>query len=273
MLGHDVIRVAEQAGHEVPRYARDELDVTDAAMVERVVRAEMPEALINCAAWTDVDGAEEYLDEAIDVNGAGARNLAAATAAIGCKIVYPSTDYVFDGTKGEPYIESDAVNPLSAYGKSKLVGEGETAANNPRHFIVRASWLYGVNGKNFVDTMLGLGRSLDEVVVVTDQVGCPTYTGHLAEGLVRLIEWDHHGIYHMAGGGECSWFDFAVEIFAQAEIQCRVMSATTDMLERPAPRPPYSVLVTERGPAIELPDWQEGLSAFLAERTEAGSPA
>ena len=110
------------------------------------------------------------------------------------------------------------------------MGEGETAANNPHHFIVRASWLFGVNGQNFVDTMLDLGRSQDEVVVVTDQVGCPTYTGHLAEGFVRLVEWDGYGIYHMAGGGECSWFDFAVEIFRQAGVDCRVMSATTDML-------------------------------------------
>jgi dTDP-4-dehydrorhamnose reductase len=273
MLGRDVVRVAERAGHDVARYTRDELDVTDAGAVERAVRAEMPEALVNCAAWTDVDGAEANLEEATRVNGSGARNLAAATAGIGCKIVYPSTDYVFDGTKLEPYVESDPVKPLSAYGKSKLVGEGETTANNPRHFIVRASWLFGVNGKNFVDTMLGLGDTHDEVVVVTDQVGCPTYTGHLAEGLVRLIEWDHHGVYHMAGSGECSWFDFAVEIFAQAGLDCRVMSATTDMLDRPAPRPAYSVLVSEREPTIELPAWQEGLSAFLAERAEAESPA
>ena len=273
MLGRDVVRVAEQVGHGVTALAREDLDITDAGQVDRVVDAERPEALINCAAWTDVDGAESDLAAATAVNGGGARNLAAATARLGCKIVYPSTDYVFDGTRGEPYIESDPVNPLSAYGKSKLAGEGETAANNPRHFIVRASWLFGVNGKNFVDTMLGLGRSLDEVVVVTDQVGCPTYTGQLAEGLVRLVEWDAFGIHHMAGAGECSWYDFAVEIFQQAGIECRVLSTTTDMLSRPAPRPAYSVLATERELAIHLPPWQEGLAAFLAERAEAGTPA
>jgi dTDP-4-dehydrorhamnose reductase len=269
MLGRDVLRIAEQAGHEVIPLSHEELDITDSQATERAIRSEQPEALVNCAAWTDVDGAEAHLDEAVRVNGQGARNLAAAAAAVGCKIVFPSTDYVFDGSKTEPYVESDPVNPISAYGKSKLVGEGETAANNPQHFIVRASWLFGTNGKNFVDTMLGLGGSLDEVVVVKDQVGCPTYTGHLAEGLLRLVEWDDFGIYHMAGAGECSWYEFAIEIFDQAGVECRVLSQTSDMLDRPAPRPPFSVLVSEREPTIMLPEWREGLAAFLAERAEA----
>jgi dTDP-4-dehydrorhamnose reductase len=268
MLGSDVVRVAEQAGHEVVGLSHEELDITNFGAVERVVSAERPETLINCAAWTDVDGAEANLADATKVNGAGARNLAAATAMIGCKVVLPSTDYVFDGSKEEPYVESDPVNPVSAYGKSKLVGEGETIANNPRHFVVRSSWLFGVHGKNFVDTMLNLGRTMDEVVVVKDQVGCPSYTGHLADGLVRLMEWDDFGIFHMAGEGECSWYEFAVEIFEQAGVECRVLSQTTDMLDRPAPRPSYSVLVSERDPTVHLPDWREGLAAFLAERAQ-----
>jgi dTDP-4-dehydrorhamnose reductase len=271
MLGHDVVRVAEQAGHDVTALARDDLDITNAAAVEEAVVSEQPEAIVNCAAWTDVDGAESDLDGATAVNGAGAANVAAAADRIGSKVVFPSTDYVFDGTKEQPYLESDEVNPLSGYGKSKLAGEVETASHNPRHFIVRASWLFGVNGKNFVATMLDLGRTLDEVVVVKDQIGCPTYTGHLAEGLVRLVEWGDYGVYHMAGAGECSWYEFAIEIFRQAGIECRVLSTTTDMLGRPAPRPAYSVLATERETAIHLPDWQEGLAAFLAERT--GAPA
>jgi dTDP-4-dehydrorhamnose reductase len=267
MLGHDVVRVAEQAGHDVTALARDDLDITNAAAVEEAVVSEQPEAIVNCAAWTDVDGAESDLDGATAVNGAGAANVAAAADRIGSKVVFPSTDYVFDGTKEQPYLESDEVNPLSGYGKSKLAGEVETASHNPRHFIVRASWLFGVNGKNFVATMLDLGRTLDEVVVVKDQIGCPTYTGHLAEGLVRLVEWGDYGVYHMAGAGDCSWYEFAIEIFRQAGIECRVLSTTTDMLGRPA----YSVLATERETAIHLPDWQEGLAAFLAERT--GAPA
>jgi dTDP-4-dehydrorhamnose reductase len=274
MLGRDVARVAEQAGHDVVALAREDLDITDLVAVEHAFAAERPEAVLNCAAWTDVDGAEADLEGATTVNGRGAGNVAAAAEAVGASVAYPSSDYVFDGSASEPYAESDEVNPISAYGKSKLAGEVETAAANPRHFIVRASWLFGVNGKNFVDTMLNLGRTLDEVVVVKDQIGCPTYTGHLAEGLVRLIEWDSHGIYHMAGGGECSWYEFAIEIFRQAGVSCRVLSTTSDMLERPAPRPPYSVLATEREPAILLPDWRDGLAAFLAERrTEAETPA
>jgi dTDP-4-dehydrorhamnose reductase len=269
MLGHDVIRIAEQAGHDVTGLAHEDLDITDEAAVEEAVLSEQPEAIVNCAAWTDVDGAESNLEGATAVNGSGAANVAAAADRIGCKVVFPSTDYVFDGMKEEPYLETDAVNPLSAYGKSKLAGEVATAAHNPRHFIVRASWLFGVNGKNFVATMLDLGRTLDEVVVVKDQIGCPTYTGHLAEGLVRLVEWGEYGVYHMAGAGECSWYEFAIEIFRQARIGCRVLSTTTDMLGRPAPRPPFSVLATEREATIHLPDWHEGLAAFLAERTEA----
>jgi dTDP-4-dehydrorhamnose reductase len=269
MLGHDVTRVAEQAGHDVTALTREELDITEAPAVEETVLSEQPEAIVNCAAWTDVDGAESNLEDATAVNGAGAANMAAAADRIGSKVVFPSTDYVFDGTQEQPYFESDEVNPLSAYGKSKLAGEVETAARNPRHFIVRASWLFGVNGKNFVDTMLDLGRNLDEVVVVKDQIGCPTYTGHLAEGIVRLVEWGDYGVYHMAGAGECSWYEFAIEIFRQSGIECRVLSTTTDMLGRPAPRPAYSVLATEREMTIHLPDWREGLAAFLAERTEA----
>jgi dTDP-4-dehydrorhamnose reductase len=133
---------------------------------------------------------------------------------------------------------------------------------------VRASWLFGVNGRNFVDTMLGLADHQDEVVVVRDQVGCPTYTGHLAEGLVRLLDGDDYGVHHMAGGGRCSWYEFAVEIFQQANVDCRVLSATSDMLDRPAPRPAFSVLVSEREHPIVLPDWSEGLRAYLAERAQ-----
>jgi dTDP-4-dehydrorhamnose reductase len=273
MLGRDVLLVAEQGGHDVVAFAREDLDITDEAAVDRVLKAERPDSLVNCAAWTDVDGAEQQLEQATEVNGRGAGNLASATAHVDCKVVFPSSDYVFDGTGHVPYVESDAVNPLSAYGRSKLAGERETAANNPRHFIVRSSWLFGTNGKNFADTMIGLGNRLDEVVVVKDQVGCPTYTGHLAEGLVRLVEWDDYGVWHMAGAGECSWYEFALEIFEQAGIECRVLSTTTDLLERPAPRPAYSVLMTERQPAIYLPDWQDGLAAFLAERAEAEAHA
>jgi dTDP-4-dehydrorhamnose reductase len=269
MLGRDAARAAEQVGHEVIRLSHEDLDITDAPAVEQMLRDEQPEAVINCAGWTDVDGAEDDLEGAMDVNANGAGYLAAGTAQLGCKLVFPSTDYVFDGRKQEPYVESDEPRPLSVYGQTKLAGEAVTAKRNPKHFIVRSSWLFGTGGRNFVETMLTFGSDHEEVVVVKDQIGCPTYTGHLAAGMVRLLEWDQYGIHHIAGDGECSWYEFALEIFDQAGIDCHVMSATTDMLDRKAPRPAYSVLRSEREPAVHLPEWREGLAAFLAERAEA----
>jgi dTDP-4-dehydrorhamnose reductase len=268
MLGQDVVRAARNVNHEPIPLGHDELDIRDREAVERAVIENNPGAVINCAAWTDVDGAESHFDEAVEANGTGAGIVAAAAASLHVPVVHPSSDYVFDGSNQDGYVESDETGPLSAYGKSKLAGEEETAAANPRHFIVRASWLFGVNGRNFVDTMLGLADTQDEVVVVRDQIGCPTYTGHLAEGLVQLLDGEEYGIHHMAGGGRCSWYEFAVEIFSQAGVDCRVLSATSDMLDRPAPRPAFSVLVTEREHPILLPEWQEGLRDYLAERAE-----
>ena len=271
MLGYDVARAADAVGHQPIALSHDELDIRDARAVEQAVVESNPGAIVNCAAWTNVDGAEDNFEDALAANATGAGIVSAAAASLGIPVIYPSTDYVFDGSKPDGYVESDEVGPLSAYGKSKLAGERETAEHNPSHFIVRASWLFGVHGRNFVDTMLGLADHQDEVVVVRDQVGCPTYTGHLAHGLIRLLDGDPraYGVHHMAGSGQCSWYEFAVEIFRQADVQCQVLSATSDMLDRPAPRPAYSVLVSEREHPIVLPDWEDGLSAFLAERAEA----
>ena len=253
MLGSDVMRVGEEAGHEMTGFARSELDIADATGVGEALAEVGPGAVINCAAWTDVDGAEDHPEEALAVNGAGAGNVAAAAARVQAMVIHPSTDYVFDGSRAEGYVESDAVGPLSSYGRSKLEGERQVAAANEHHFIVRSSWLFGIAGRNFVDTMLRLSEDMEQVVVVRDQIGCPTYTGHLAEGLVRLLDGEFYGIHHMAGGGRCSWYEFAVEIFKQAGSSCQVMSSTSDMLDRKAPRPPFSVLVSEREHPIELP--------------------
>ena len=268
MLGRDVALAARAVNHEPVALSHEELDILDPEAVQRAMIEHSPGAVLNCAAWTDVDAAESHLEEATAANGVGAGIVAAAAASQNVPVIYPSSDYVFDGTRDDGYVESDPTGPLSAYGKSKLAGEEETAAANPRHFIVRASWLFGVNGRNFVDTMLGIADHQDEVVVVRDQVGCPTYTGHLAHGLVRLLDGDDYGIHHMAGGGRCSWYEFAVEIFSQAGVECRVLSATSDMLDRPAPRPAFSVLVSEREHPILLPDWQEGLRDYLTERAQ-----
>ena len=269
MLGTDFVRAASYWNHEVVGVDLPEVDITDAKAVWRLCVKEKPDVVVNCAAYTDVDGCEDNLDAATRVNVDGARFLALGAAEVGASIVYPSTDYVFDGLKGASYAESDATHPQSVYGQTKAAGEAETAAANQRYFIVRTSWLFGTNGRNFVETMLALGRDQGEVVVVRDQVGCPTYTAHLADALVRLIDTSAFGIHHIAGGGECSWFEFAEEIFRQSELDVRMMSITTAELNRPAPRPPYSVLTTERTEAIYLPDWQEGLASYLSERTVA----
>lgn len=274
MLGRDVMLAAGNAGHQVVGFGHAELDVGDADAVGAKLEGERPDVVINCAAWTDVDGAEEAEDEATAVNGAGAGNVAAAAVSVGASVVYVGSDYVFDGSKGDPYVETDQTAPLSAYGRGKLAGEEATRAANKRHFIVRSAWLFGTGGPNFVETMLRLAADHGEVLVVRDQVGSPTYTWHLAYGIVRLIEGVEYGIHHMAAGGACSWYEFAREIFEQANVECKVMSATTEMLGRPAPRPAYSALTSQREHAIELPPWQDGLSAYLSQRraeTEAAA--
>jgi dTDP-4-dehydrorhamnose reductase len=266
MLGRDVMLAAGNAGHDVVGFGRAELDVADVAGLEKKFDLERPDVVINCAAWTDVDGAEESEQAAFAVNGTGAGNVAAAAAAVGASVVYVSSDYVFDGAKGAPYVESDQPAPLSAYGRTKLAGEEATVAANKRHFVVRSAWLFGIGGANFVETMLRLAASGNEVLVVRDQVGSPTYTWHLAYGIVRLIEGIEFGIHHMAAAGQCSWYEFAREIFEQAKVECKVLSITTEEFGRPAPRPPFSALTSQREHAIRLPSWQDGLAGYLAQR-------
>lgn len=269
MLGQDVVKLAEAAAHEVTALGRDDLDVTDGARVDDLVDRLHPRAIVNCAAWTDVDGAEEAEMDATRVNSEGAANLALAAARLDALVVYPSTDYVFDGVKREPYTERDEPAPLSAYGRSKLGGEKATSAANRRSFIVRTSWLFGPGGRNFVETMLQLASEQGSVLVVHDQVGCPTYTGHLAAGILRLIEGTTYGLHHMAGQGQCSWYEFAEEIFRQAGVECEVLAATTDEVPRPAPRPRRAPLVSIRHTPITLPPWQRGLGEYLKRRAAA----
>ena len=209
--------------------------------------------VLHAAAWTDVDGAEADPEAARRANVEGTRNV----AALGAPVVYYSTDYVFDGSKREPYVESDEARPLSVYGRTKLDGEREVREG----WIVRSSWLFGWTGKNFVRTMLELGRDRDEVSVVADQVGCPTYVGHLAGATRELLD-QTHGVWHVAAQGACTWAEFARAIFEEAGLDCRVHEITTEELGRPAPRPAYAVLRSEKG-APELPHWREGLRACL----------
>ena len=272
MLGRDVMLAAGNAGHDVVGYGRVELDITNPDALDRKLDFERPDVVINCAAWTDVDGAEEAEEAAFAVNGAGAGNIAAAAAKVEARILHVSTDYVFDGAKGSAYVESDQPAPQSAYGRTKLAGEEAVAAANKRHFIVRSAGLFGIGGRNFVDTMLRLAEDQNEVLVVRDQVTSPTYTWHLAYGIIRLIEGIEYGIHHMAAAGQCSWYEFAREIFEQAQVECKVLSGTSEMLGKPASRPAFSALVSQREHAIRLPGWQDGLAGYLAQRqAEAAS--
>jgi dTDP-4-dehydrorhamnose reductase len=258
MLGRDVVAAAEGAGHDVTGLARRDLDIADPDAVRAAVAAARPDAVVNCAAWTDVDGAEEHEADATLINGAGAGYVAAAAP----YVVHVSSDYVFDGTASEPYTESDPTGPAGAYGRSKLDGELAVAANG-EHAVVRSAWLFGVHGKNFVATMLRLAEDRDEVNVVADQIGCPTFSGHLAPALVDIAERRLTGILHVAGGGACSWHELAQATFDEAGVDCRAVPVTTAEFPRPAPRPAWSVLRSTRPDAPALPPWREGLSAYL----------
>jgi dTDP-4-dehydrorhamnose reductase len=243
--------VEEFAADDVVALARGDWDVTMPPPAE----LPEPDLVLHAAAWTDVDGAEADPQSAAAVNVGGTRH----AAALGAPIVAYSSDYVFDGRKREPYLESDGPNPLSAYGRSKLHAE---AAAGERAWIVRSSWLFGPTGHNFVRTMLRLGAEREEVAVVDDQRGCPTYTGHLAAASRELVGLPF-GIWHLAAAGECTWAELAEAVFAEAGLGCRVRRITTDELGRPAPRPAYSVLRSERPEAPRLPHWRDGLRACL----------
>jgi dTDP-4-dehydrorhamnose reductase len=273
MLGHDVLRAGERGGHELIAVDVPELDITDADAVGAFYARERPEASINCAAWTDVDGAESKRELAHAVNATGAGNLARAAAQIGTPLLHISTDYVFNGAaprdaagNERPYVESDPTGPRSVYGETKLAGEREVLAASAAHTIVRTAWLYGLDGGNFADTMLRLAGEREAVQVVTDQVGSPTWSGHLAPAILGLLEREVRGLVHLTGAGAVSWNGFAKEIFRQAEVDCRVEPASSEQMARPAPRPAYSVLASERHEVLPMPPWQDGLAGYLAAR-------
>ena len=273
MLGGEVIRAGERAGHELVGLAHEQFDVSDPAAVEGAFARTSPDAAINCAAWTDVDGAETHRERAHAVNGAGAGAVARAAAALGVSLVHISSDYVFAGdaprdADGAPraYVESDPTGPRSVYGRTKLAGEREVLAASPRHAVVRSAWLFGAGGPNFVATMLRLAGERPAVQVVSDQVGSPTWAGHLAPALVGVVERGLAGTMHLAGSGMVSWYEFAREIFRQADLPCRVEPVTSAQMARAAPRPAWSALASERADVLPMPDWRDGLAGYLAAR-------
>lgn len=262
MLGRDLIEIltGDVRGVDV-----EEIDITSLESTRRVLLTLKPEVVVNAAAYTDVDGCETNRDLAMQVNGEGVAHLALSALEIGARLVHVSTDYVFDGTKGAPWLEDDPPNPLSVYGESKLAGE-MNARIVPDHLIVRTQWLYGLNGKNFVETMLRLAGEKKELCVVDDQIGSPTWTVDLALAIKSLIDKGCRGTYHAANTGFCSWNGFARAIFEEAGLDIKVNPMTTQELGRPAARPLYSALdcgklVADTG--FQPEPWREALKNYL----------
>ena len=272
MLGSDVAALAASMSHEVVALDRDDLDVTDPGRVERLIVRERPGAVINCAAWTNVDAAEDSEADAELVNGEGAGFVADAAAKVGATVLYPSTDYVFDGSKKGPYTESDEPNPLQAYGRTKLAGEAppplSTAQLHRPHLLA----LRPARRELRRDDAAARRRRR-----AGGRRPRPGRLPHLQRPpggrLLRLIDSSAYGVHHMAGAGSCSWYEFAMEIFRQAEVVTRVMSSTTDMMARPAERPANSVLASGREVPIQLPDWKRGLADYLKRKRCAGARA
>lgn len=264
MLGHDIQRAFSEM--DVVALTRNEVDITDLGNCLSIIKNVKPDYLIHAAAFTDVDGSERDPDTAILINGIGTRNITMACEEVRCPVIYISSDYVFDGTKGAPYQEWDETNPLSRYGLSKLIGERFVRSLTNRFYIVRTSWLFGENGRNFVNTMIRLLSERDEIEVVDDQRGCPTYTSDLALKLKELIGMGY-GIYHITNSAECSWYEFALEIAKRVSGRGKIKATTSDRFVRPARRPSYSVLdntmLRLEGLQV-LRSWDEALSSYIS---------
>ena len=265
MLGRDLVSLLGERGRGVDL---PEIDITDMLSVQRVLTALKPAIVINCAAYTDVDGCESMIDTAMQVNAEGVAFLAMISRELGATLVQVSTDYVFDGSKGSPYQEDDLPHPLNVYGESKLAGELNVDVN-PDNLVVRTQWLYGLHGKNFVETMLRLGKEKDRLSVVDDQEGAPTWTVDLAQGIIALIDAGCRGTYHVANSGSTTWNSFARAIFEESGMAVQVDPMTTDQLQRPARRPLHSTLDCGKLAAdtgLVLQPWRDALRQYLAAR-------
>ena len=267
-LGFDVCRVLRDRGIDYRGVSSRELDITERCAVERELRDYAPDAVIHCAAYTAVDRAEDEAERCWRVNAEGTAHLAAVSAALGCKMLYVSTDYVFSGDGETPWEAEDAVLPQCVYGKTKLAGELAVRAMVEKSFIVRTSWVFGKNGGNFVKTMLRLAESREEIRVVADQIGSPTYTADLAVLLCDMIETERYGVYHAANEGYCSWADFAAAIFRAAGKSTRVHPITTAEYPVKAKRPLNSRLsrrALDEAGFKRLPSWEDALARYLKE--------
>ena len=267
-LGYDVVNELKKRGHEAVGVDIEEMDITDEESVNRVIREAAPDAVIHCAAYTAVDAAEDNVDLCRAVNATGTGNIARVCKALDIRMMYISTDYVFNGQGTRPWEPDDQREPLNIYGQTKYEGELEVEENLKKYFIVRIAWVFGVNGKNFIKTMLNLGKTRDKLSVVADQIGSPTYTFDLARLLVDMIETEKYGRYHATNEGLCSWYDFACEIFKQAGMNVTVEPVTSDQFPVKAKRPMNSRISKDK--LLEngfqpLPSWQDALRRYLTE--------
>ena len=266
-LGYDVMNELAGRGHEGIGVDIQEMDITDAASVEKVITEAAPDAVIHCAAYTAVDAAEDNVDLCRRVNAGGTENIARVCKALNCKMMYISTDYVFNGQGTRPWEPDDKREPLNVYGQTKY--EGELAVETlEKFFLVRIAWVFGVNGKNFIKIMLNLGKTRDHLTVVADQIGSPTYTYDLARLLVDMIETDRYGRYHATNEGLCSWYEFACEIFKQAGMNVTVSPVTSDQYPAKAKRPMNSRMDKSKLDEMgfkRLPSWQDALGRYLKE--------
>ncbi|HFK1497441.1 TPA: dTDP-4-dehydrorhamnose reductase [Bacillus paranthracis] len=261
-LGQDILRLLEGYSWEVFGLGRAELDITNQQRVNEKVFSIKPDVIIHTAAYTQVDQAESDEEMAFKVNGDGTKYLAQAAEGVGAKFCYVSTDYVFDGKSKRPYKPEDQTNPQTVYGKSKLAGEQYTIKYCSKYFIVRTSWVFGLYGNNFVKTMLRLAEERNELGVVHDQIGSPTYTGDLAKFLVEVTQNEKYGIYHASNSGSCSWYEFAQEIFKVSNKSIVLKSLKTEEYPTPAKRPYFSVM-DNRNDVMHFPHWSLALQLFI----------
>jgi len=269
MLGHDLLKVFAK-GYEVIGVDKEEVDITRQGATLKIIKEISPTVIINAAGYTDVDGCEKKMRKAFAVNGEGARNMAKGCREIGAKLVYVSTDYIFDGTKKTPYRESDTPNPLNIYGESKLMGERYVEDLLDDFLIVRTQWLYGLHGRNFVETILALAQERAQIEVVHDQKGSPTYTADLSKAIAALVRKNLKGIFHVSNKGSCSWYDFALEIARLVGVTgVQIVPVSSTDLNRPAKRPLFSVFSCQRleqEADLEMRPWQRALQDYFERR-------
>lgn len=266
-LGHDIVNECKKRNIEAVGVDVEEMDITDAKKVEEVIKEGNYDAVVHCAAWTAVDKAEDEVEACTKVNVEGTKNIANVCKELDIPMMYFSTDYVFDGQGETPWNEYDKRQPLNVYGQTKYEGELAVEALN-KFFIVRIAWVFGVNGNNFIKTMLRLGKERGAVSVVNDQIGSPTYTYDLSKLVVDMIQTDKYGIYHATNEGLCSWYEFACEIFKQVGMSVEVTPVDSDAFPAKAKRPNNSRMskdMLDKNGFDRLPTWQDALNRYLKE--------